>query len=46
MCIIGNIAYKLGRRLEWDWKTRRFVGDSDANKYLSRKNRGEWANIA
>lgn len=45
MCIIGNIAYKLGRRLEWDWKTRTFVGDSEANKYLGREYRGEWANI-
>lgn len=44
MCIIGNIAYKLGRRLEWDWKKCEFVGDSEANRYLWRQNRGEWAN--
>ncbi len=45
MCIIGNIAYKLGRKLEWDWQKLEFVGDAEANKYLWRENRGEWANI-
>ena len=45
MCIIGNIAYKLGRRLEWDWKKSEFVGDAEANAYLWRENRGEWANV-
>lgn len=45
MCIIGNIAYKLGRKLEWDWQKCEFVGDAEANKYLWRENRGEWANV-
>ncbi len=45
MCLIGNIAHSLGRSLEWDWRTQKFVGDAAANTFLSRKNRGEWANI-
>lgn len=43
--IMGNIAYKLGRNLEWDWKTGSFVNDAEANKLCSRPNRGEWALI-
>lgn len=45
MCLIGNIAHLLGRGLEWDWRTRTFVGDEAANRYLWRENRGEWAKI-
>ncbi len=43
--IMGNIAYKLGRSLEWDWKSGKFVNDDEANKLISRPNRGEWALI-
>ncbi|MDF9827283.1 putative dehydrogenase [Ereboglobus sp. PH5-5] len=45
MCLIGNIAHQLGRSLEWDWRTRSFVGDEVANRFLWRENRGEWAKI-
>lgn len=45
MCIIGNIAHRLGRPLQWDWKTCTFKDDAEANKYLWRENRGEWANV-
>jgi predicted dehydrogenase len=45
MCLVGNIAHLLGRSLEWDWRTRTFVGDEIANQYLWRENRGEWARI-
>ena len=45
MCLVGNIAHLLGRDLEWDWRARKFKGDEAANRYLWRKNRGEWANI-
>jgi predicted dehydrogenase len=34
-CHVGNIAYRLGRSLEFDPRTERFV-DEDANKHLSR----------
>lgn len=45
MCIIGNIAHKLGRNLEWDWRTQTFVGDKIANSFLMRKNRGQWSSV-
>jgi predicted dehydrogenase len=37
-CQIGNIAYRLGRSLEFDPKTERFK-DKEANKYLTREYR-------
>lgn len=43
--IMGNIAYRLGRSLEWDWKSGKFVNDDAANRLISRPNRGEWALI-
>lgn len=36
---LGNIAYRLGRRPEFDPKTEKFVGDSEANQMLSREYR-------
>ena len=35
--LLSNIAFRTGRRLQWDDAKERFVGDGDANKYLSRK---------
>ena len=35
--LLSNIAYRTGRRLTWDDSRERFVGDGDADKYLSRK---------
>ncbi|MFC1635693.1 Gfo/Idh/MocA family oxidoreductase [Planctomycetota bacterium] len=42
VCHLGNIAYKLGRPLKWDPKREVFVGDSDANRLLSRPMRSPW----
>lgn len=36
---LGNIAYRLGRRLKFDPKTETFVGDTEANTYLKRNYR-------
>ena len=33
---IGNIAYKLGRKLAWDAETETFPNDADANAMLAR----------
>ncbi|NIA13260.1 MAG: Gfo/Idh/MocA family oxidoreductase [Nitrospiraceae bacterium] len=33
---VGNIAYRLGRSLEFDPKKERFVKDREANRYLKR----------
>ena len=37
MMHLGNIAYRTGRKLTFDGKTEKFVGDNDANKYLARQ---------
>lgn len=42
LCILGNIAFQLQRRLEWDWQKEQFVDDAEANRLLSRPGRGPW----
>jgi predicted dehydrogenase len=42
MCVIGNLAYRLGRPLQWDPVQERFVGDDEANRLLSSPGRGPW----
>ena len=39
VCNVANIAYELGRPLEWDPVKEKFKGDSEANKLCKRKNR-------
>jgi predicted dehydrogenase len=41
--LLSNIAYRTGRRLTWDDSKERFIGDSDADRYLSRKFRKPYA---
>ena len=38
-CHLGNIAWKLGRKLVWDNETESFPGDKEANALLSREAR-------
>ena len=40
-CHLGNIAYRLGRSLEFDPKTEQFK-DSDANQYIKREYRKDF----
>ena len=42
MCHLGNIATRLGRSLRWDASKEEFIGDSEANKWLSRPYRKPW----
>jgi predicted dehydrogenase len=35
--LLSNIAYRTGRRLQWDDAKEQFVDDKDADRYLSRK---------
>ncbi len=43
LCQTANISYRLGgRRLEFDGKTERFVGDEEANKLIRRTYREPW----
>jgi len=39
ICILMNICRELNRKLKWDPKAERFVGDDEANKKLSRPRR-------
>ena len=39
---LGNIAFKLGRKLAWDAQQEQFPGDSEANKLLSKEYRRPW----
>jgi hypothetical protein len=41
--IIGNISWQLGRKLTFDMKTMRFIGDAEANRFLSEPYRAPWA---
>lgn len=42
VCNIGNIAYELNRRLEWDPKKEQFKKDKAANALLGRPLLNEW----
>ncbi len=39
---LGNIAYKLGRRVDWDAEARQFVGDTEANDHIWPTYRDPW----
>lgn len=42
LCILGNIAFQLRRKLEWDPVNERVKNDDEANRLLSRPGRGPW----
>jgi len=42
LCILGNISYILGRKIQWDSRNERVIGDAEANRILSRPNRSPW----
>ena len=42
ICHLGNIGYRLGRKLTWDPVKERFVGDAAADKELTRTPRPQW----
>ena len=42
LCHVGNIAMRLHRKLKWDPKAERFVGDDEANGLLARPYRAPW----
>ena len=39
---LGNLAYQLGRKLQWDPAAERFVGDEEANRLLHTACRAPW----
>ncbi|HPG39099.1 MAG TPA: Gfo/Idh/MocA family oxidoreductase [bacterium] len=42
MVLLGNIALRTGKRLQWDGVNKRFTNDEDANQYLHREYRQGW----
>ena len=42
ICHLGNIGYRLGRKLKWDPAKELFVDDAAANKELAREPRTKW----
>jgi predicted dehydrogenase len=42
ICHLGNIGYRVGRKLKWDAAKETFVDDAAANKELSREPRAKW----
>lgn len=41
-CLLGEIAYRTGRTIKWDWKTEKIIGDEQAQRLCSRAYRGNW----
>ena len=41
-CPVGGIALRLGRKLNWDPEKESFVGDKEADGYLTREMRKPW----
>jgi len=42
VCLLGEIAMRLGRKLKWDPETEQFNNDDEANRMLSRPMRSPW----
>lgn len=42
VCHLGNIAYWLGRPLQWDPDKKEIIGDAEASRWLDRPKRGPW----
>jgi len=42
VCLVTHIAMKLGRKLNWDPDTEKFVNDNEANEMLSRSQRAPY----
>jgi hypothetical protein len=40
--LLGNIAYRTGKRIEFDDRQERIVNDKAANEYVSRRYRSPW----
>ena len=41
-CLLANIAFRTGRKLQWDEVAERFVDDPAADRYLTREYRKPW----
>ena len=43
LCHLGVLSLRLGRKLQWNPETERFIGDDDANRWLGREPRKPWS---
>jgi hypothetical protein len=41
-CHLGNMAFRLGRRVDWDVENERVINDPEAQKYVMREYRAPW----
>ena len=41
--MLGNIAYRTGRKIKWDGERERVIGDREASRLLSRAYRKPWS---
>jgi predicted dehydrogenase len=41
-CHLGNIAYRLGRQVNWDAENEKIIGDKEAENYVTRSYRAPW----
>ncbi|MCK5271950.1 MAG: hypothetical protein KAJ52_05215, partial [Sedimentisphaerales bacterium] len=42
VCLLGNIAMLLKRKIRWDPQNERFINDDQANRMLSKPLRAPW----
>jgi hypothetical protein len=42
-CFAAELSWELGRKITFDPKTERFVGDAEANRRISRATREPWS---
>jgi predicted dehydrogenase len=42
-CHLGNMAYRLGRRVDWDVEGEKVIGDPEAQKLVTREYRAPWS---
>jgi hypothetical protein len=42
-CHLGNIAFRVGRRVQWDVAGERVVGDAEAQKLVMKPYRAPWS---
>jgi hypothetical protein len=43
ICHLGNLSMKLNRKLRWDPKAERIIGDDEAGSMLQRAQRAPWS---
>ena len=42
VCLLGDLAMRLGRKLKWDPDQEQFINDAETNRMLSRPMRSPW----